>query len=248
MTNKEPDIASETAATPMSSTSAREPIIEARKLSKSFRTTDGELKVLQDLNLSVRPGEMVAIVGESGVGKSTLLHLLGGLDKPSRGEIVCQGQLISSLSEDQRSLFRNANIGFVFQFHHLLDDFTALENVAMPALVAGKTRSEAFAEAERLLAMMGLTERKSHCPGELSGGEQQRVAVARAIINEPALLLADEPTGNLDVKTGFRLHETLLEINRRRQGAFIIATHNNELAKRCDRVYRLESGVLSLES
>ncbi|HSH00016.1 MAG TPA: ABC transporter ATP-binding protein, partial [candidate division Zixibacteria bacterium] len=159
------------------------PVVQARNLTKRFKTAEGELTVLDNLNLTVQPGEMVAITGESGVGKSTLLHLLGGLDSPTTGEILCDGAALQTMSEDQRSRFRNRHIGFVFQFHHLLEDFTALENVMLPALAAGREVSQAETEALALLEQVGLAARKTHIPAELSGGEQQRVAVARALVN-----------------------------------------------------------------
>lgn len=227
--------------------SASEAVIVAREVCKSYQTAEGPLEVLRGVDLTVNRSNMVAIVGESGVGKSTLLHLLGGLDTPSSGKIICKGTPLSELSEDQRSLFRNEHVGFVFQFHHLLEDFTALENVALPVLAAGKPLAEAEAGAEQLLASVGLTSRKSHLPSELSGGEQQRVALARALANGPSLVLADEPTGNLDTKTGDMLHELLLEINRERGSVFIIATHNRKLAARCDKVYNLAEGAISAE-
>lgn len=219
--------------------------LQAQQLGKSFQTVDGELTVLKNLNLTVTQSEMVAVVGESGVGKSTLLHLLGGLDKPSEGKIFCDSQDVAALSEDGRAVFRNRHIGFVFQFHHLLEDFTALENVVMPALAAGKDYKAAERSALELFEAVGLSARKNHLPAQLSGGEQQRVAMARALVNRPRVLLADEPTGNLDTATGERLFDLLVTINREFGGAFVIATHNMALAKRCDTVYKLERGALS---
>jgi len=232
------------AVTP-SETSSETNLVNVTGLCKSFPTTTGTLEVLSDLFLQVKPAEMVAVVGESGVGKSTLLHLLGGLDLPTSGTIHCAGTDIISLSEDQRSRFRNRQIGFVFQFHHLLEDFTALENIMLPALAAGVSRAGARKRAEELLEAVSLTDRADHLPAALSGGEQQRVAVARALANHPQLLLADEPTGNLDITTGERLHELLVEINKREGSAFVIATHNLELAKRCSAVYKLTGGALA---
>ncbi len=219
-------------------------ILRVTNLCKSFETSSGTLNVLRDLSLHVKSAEMVAIVGESGVGKSTLLHLLGGLDSPTSGTIECAGANIVALNEDQRSKFRNQKVGFVFQFHHLLEDFTALENIMLPSLAAGASRSESRTRAEELLAAVNLSDRASHLPSALSGGEQQRIAVARALANRPKLLLADEPTGNLDIATGERLHDLLVEINKREGSAFVIATHNPELAKRCDVVYKFIEGAL----
>ncbi|MFQ5606579.1 MAG: ABC transporter ATP-binding protein [Candidatus Zixiibacteriota bacterium] len=220
-------------------------VIQAGGICKTFQTAEGPLNVLSGLEISVARSKIVAIVGESGVGKSTLLHLLGGLDTPTSGKITCNGTDLGRLSENERSVFRNEHVGFVFQFHHLLEDFSALENVALPALAAGKEYAEAEANAEQLLAAVGLSDRKSHLPSELSGGEQQRVALARALANRPSLILADEPTGNLDTGTGARLHELMLQINQERGSAFIIATHNRELASRCDQVYNLQGGKVS---
>jgi len=220
------------------------PALEARNLRKVFRTAEGDLLVLDELSLLVRSGEMVAIVGESGVGKSTLLHLLGGLDSPTAGATVCGGATLSSMSEDERARFRNAHLGFVFQFHHLLEDFTALENVTIPALIAGRSFPEARAQAKEILIAVGLGLRMSHLPGQLSGGEQQRVAVARALVNAPRVVLADEPTGNLDTATAERLSELLTRLNAERGVSFVIATHNQSLAKRCHAVYALRGGCL----
>ncbi len=221
-------------------------LLQVAGLNKSFQTSTGVLEVLRNLSLQVNSAEMVAIVGESGVGKSTLLHLLGGLDLPTSGRIECAGTNIVALNEDERSRFRNRQVGFVFQFHHLLEDFTAMENIMLPSLAAGKSRPEARQRAEELLAAVGLSDRASHLPSELSGGEQQRVAVGRALANRPKLLLADEPTGNLDLTTAERLHDLLVEINKREGSAFVIATHNPELAKRCAKVYKFIEGALVL--
>lgn len=227
-------------------TDSKTHLLQVTDLSKSFPTSAGTLEVLRDLALEVKSAEMVAVVGESGVGKSTLLHLLGGLDAPTSGKIVCAGTDIVALNEDARSRFRNRQVGFVFQFHHLLEDFTAQENIMLPSLAAGASRSQARQRADELLASVGLSGRASHLPSALSGGEQQRVAVARALANRPRLLLADEPTGNLDIATGERLHDLLVEVNKREGSAFVIATHNPELAKRCAVVYKLIGGALVL--
>lgn len=223
-------------------------VIQARGISKSFETSEGKLEVLSNLNLKVGEREMIAIVGESGVGKSTLLSLLGGLDKPTAGTLCYDDLEITELNEDQLCRFRNANIGYVFQMHHLLEDFTALENVSLPAMVAGKSREEACSMAEELLSVVGLSNRKTHLPSKLSGGEKQRVAVARAMVNDPRVILADEPSGNLDTKTGEKLHDLMDELNRERGRIIVIATHNTDLAKRCHTVYNLSEGVLTAQS
>ncbi|MYF39231.1 MAG: ABC transporter ATP-binding protein, partial [Rhodothermaceae bacterium] len=199
---------------------------------------------LRGLSLTVEAGEVVAIIGDSGTGKSTLLHLLGALDRPDKGKVCYDGQDIFEQSDDALSRWRNTSVGFVFQFHHLLPEFSALENVAMPALIAGQGRAQAQSRAETLLEQLGLGMRLGHRPAELSGGEQQRVAVARALMNRPALVLADEPSGSLDTKTAEALHEELLKLSRTHDQAFIIATHNPTLSGLCDRVLLLEDGQL----
>jgi lipoprotein-releasing system ATP-binding protein len=221
------------------------PLVEAHGLAKSYRTVAGEVPVLRELELEVAEGEMLAIVGASGVGKSTLLHVLGTLDRPDAGSLRVAGEDVLSLSEQRRCVFRNRTLGFVFQFHHLLPEFSALENVAMPLLIAREPAREARGRAGRLLEEVGLGERASHRPGALSGGEQQRVAVARALATGPRALLADEPTGNLDRATGERLHATLRALNRERGLTLVIVTHNENLASACDRVLRLEGGKLA---
>jgi lipoprotein-releasing system ATP-binding protein len=185
---------------------------------------------------------MAAVTGASGVGKSTLLHILGGLDQPTQGEVTVTGMTLGDKSEAQLAAFRNETIGFVFQFHYLMDDFTAVENVMMPQLVAGAKRSDAAARAEQLLALVGLRDRTSHRPKQLSGGEQQRVAVARALANDPPIVLADEPSGNLDTSTGRRLHDLLFQLNAENNTTFLIATHNRELAERCDSETQIVDG------
>jgi lipoprotein-releasing system ATP-binding protein len=219
-------------------------LVNARNIYRSFETAEGMLEVLKGVNLSVRRGDMVAVVGESGVGKSTLLHILGGLDRPTSGEVAVGGDSFAGKSETELALFRNAHIGFVFQHHFLMDDFTALENVMIPALVAGKPRDEAADRAEQWLTDVGLKDRMSHLPNQLSGGEQQRTAVARALINDPDIIIADEPSGNLDIKTGEKLHRMLTELNKERQVTFIIATHNKELAQSCRLIEKLKNGRL----
>lgn len=226
-------------------------LLEVQNLKKSFTTDAGDLHVLKGIDLSIDEGEMVSIVGASGVGKSTLLHILGALDRPTSGKIFFDEIDIFSLNEDSLATFRNETVGFVFQFHHLLPEFTALENVMMPGLInkGSKGRGvkrpsyrEVTEKAERLLVEMGLSERKGHRPGELSGGEQQRVAVARALLVEPKIVLADEPTGNLDTGTGEELFNLLLELNKEKGITFIIVTHNESLSKRCHRTLRMIDG------
>lgn len=227
-------------------------ILEALKVEKSFYTAAGELKVLKGVDLSVEEGEMVGIVGASGAGKSTLLHILGAIDRPTAGKVIYNGIDIFSRDNGFLSRFRNESVGFVFQFHHLLPEFTALENVIMPGLIARETIridiEEIKERAERLLSDLGLYERRNHRPGELSGGEQQRVAVARAVILNPKIVLADEPTGNLDTVTGEELFSLLLRLNEERGTAFIIVTHNESLSRRCGRVLRMVDGRIANRS
>ncbi len=220
------------------------PIVAARGLSKAYRTAAGTVSVLRDLELSVAAGERVAIVGASGVGKSTLLHVLGTLDRADSGTLEIAGQDAFALREPERCAFRNRTLGFVFQFHHLLPEFSALENVSMPLLLARRPLAEAESVARGLLQEVGLTERAAHRPGMLSGGEQQRVAVARALAASPRLLLADEPTGDLDAATGEKLAGLLWQLARSRGLTVVLATHNAALAASCDRVLKLESGRL----
>ena len=215
-----------------------------RALSKSYAVGDRRLPVLRELDLTVDEGEMVAVVGASGIGKSTLLHCVGGLDALDGGSVTIAGTELSSAGDDARVAFRNRHIGFVFQFHHLLPEFSALENVAMPLRIARASRGEANRRAEALLREVGLGERMTHRPGMLSGGEQQRAAVARALVMQPALLLADEPTGDLDQQTGRDLHALLRRLHETRRLTSLIATHNLQLAAACDRVLRLEDGGL----
>ncbi len=219
-------------------------LIEARKIEKSFYTPAGELKILRGVDLSIAEGEVVGIVGASGVGKSTFLHVLGTLDRPTSGNVVYEGTDVFSMDNGSLATFRNRTIGFVFQFHHLLPEFTALENVMMPGLISLSDRAELQSRAEGLLAELGVIERKDHRPGELSGGEQQRVAVARALILNPKAVLADEPTGNLDTATGEELFQLLLRLNNERGITFVIVTHNESLSKRCNRVLRMVDGRL----
>jgi lipoprotein-releasing system ATP-binding protein len=213
-------------------------------LYKSYATPAGPIEVLRDLSLEVDEGRMVAVMGASGVGKSTLLHVLGGLDHADAGRIVVDGVDITALDDAGRVRFRNARVGFVFQFHHLLPEFSALENVEMPLRIARVSLDEARPRVEALLERVGLSARLTHRPGTLSGGEQQRVAIARALAMSPALLLADEPTGNLDEHTAESLHGLLREMHREQGLTSVIATHNSRLAAECDVVYRLEGGQL----
>jgi lipoprotein-releasing system ATP-binding protein len=219
-------------------------LLTARGLVKGYRTPAGEVPVLQGLDLDVPEGEMLAVTGASGVGKSTLLHVLGTLDRPDRGSLLFAGEDVLALTESRRCEFRNRTLGFVFQFHHLLPEFSALENVAMPLLIGARPVEEARRRAAALLDELGLAGRGHHRPGALSGGEQQRVAVARALANSPRALLADEPTGDLDRATGARLHETLRGLVRSRGLTVVVVTHNEELARGCDRVLKLEGGRL----
>ena len=218
--------------------------IEASGVDKSYVVGTTRLTVLQQLSLSVDKGEMVAIVGASGVGKSTLLHVLGGLDASDGGSIKIGDTDLAAMTPDQLTAFRNRHVGFVFQFHHLLPEFTALENAGMPMRIARRPAAERDGRAQALLARVGLTERLEHKPGMMSGGEQQRVAIARALVMDPWLLLADEPTGDLDEHTAETLHDLLREMHRERGLTSIIATHNPRLAAACDRVLRLEEGKL----
>ena len=218
--------------------------IEVSGLVKTYPTPAGPLTVLNDLSLSVEAGEMVAIVGASGVGKSTLLHVLGGLDFFDAGTVRVGEAELGDMDDEERVKFRNLRVGFVFQFHHLLPEFNALENVEMPLRLADRLEAERDAQARALLARVGLADRATHRPGALSGGEQQRVAVARALVARPALLLADEPTGNLDEQTAADLHALLREMHREHGLTSVIATHNAALAASCDRTLRLEGGQL----
>jgi lipoprotein-releasing system ATP-binding protein len=219
--------------------------LDAVGVRKSYQSGDGsELEVLRGVDFKIRRGEAIAIVGASGAGKSTLLHLFGALDFPSGGEIRIEGVPLAGHSREELAGIRNRLVGFVFQFHHLLREFTAVENVAMPRLVGGGDRRAATEDARALLDAVGLSHREGHRPSQLSGGEQQRVAVARALINNPAILLADEPSGNLDERTGRELHELLFRLRSEKGLAMVLVTHNLELAARADRILRFEEGTL----
>ncbi len=222
-----------------------EPLVRIRGLQKSYTLSGKRIDVLRGVDLDIGAGEMVALVGASGVGKSTFLHVLGTLDLPTSGEVRIAGEDVFARSEAALADFRNRTIGFVFQSHYLLPEFSALTNAAMPALIQRLPEGEAEARAKRMLEAVGLGERLDHKPGELSGGEQQRVALARALVLEPRLLLADEPTGNLDPKTGEGIHDLLFEMNRKLGITAVVVTHNEALAKRMPRSLRLANGLLA---
>ncbi|MBT8130901.1 MAG: lipoprotein-releasing ABC transporter ATP-binding protein LolD [Gammaproteobacteria bacterium] len=220
-------------------------VLQCIDITRSYSQASGELSVLRDVQLSVARGERLSIIGASGSGKSTLLQIMGGLDEPTSGEVRIKGRDISRMSEVERGLMRNSSIGFVYQFHHLLPEFTALENVAMPLLIRRANVAQSMDDAAELLGRVGLGERLSHKPAQLSGGERQRAAVARALITRPALVLADEPTGNLDGRTGANVFQIMLDLNREFGTSLVVVTHDMRIASLMDRVLKLEEGALS---
>ncbi len=222
---------------------SRQKVIRAKNIHKSY----GALRVLRGIYMEVLKSEVIALIGASGAGKSTLLQIIGTLDDPDEGEIYIESEPVTGLSPRRLARFRNRHIGFVFQFHHLLPEFTALENVCIPALISGKSFAEAVALAEGLLERLGVLPRKDHKPSALSGGEQQRVAVARALINRPEVVLADEPSGNLDSANARQLHQLFFELRDEFDQTFVIATHNEELAGMCDRRLRIRDGIITQE-
>ena len=215
-------------------------MIKAYGICKTF----GKLQVLKDVNIVIKEGEIVSIVGASGAGKTTLLHILGTIDKADKGKVEINGIEISQMNDNKKAVFRNRNIGFIFQFHHLLPEFTALENTFLPALIAGESQSNAIEKAKKLLDYLKLSERLEHKPSQLSGGEQQRVAVARSLINSPAIILADEPSGNLDSNNAKELHQLFFDLRKEFNQTFVIVTHNEELANMSDRKIKMKDGQL----
>ena len=213
-------------------------------IQRTFHQAGNELQVLRGAAVSIAPGETVALVGPSGAGKSTLLHIAGLLERPDGGEVIVNGEACSGLSDDRRTALRRTAIGFIYQFHHLLPEFTALENVVVPQMIAGVSKSAARKRGSELLGMVGLSEREGHRPAKLSGGEQQRVAIARALANSPKVLIADEPTGNLDQETAERVFELLMRLTRETGVSLLVATHNPDLAARMDRTLTLKNGLL----
>jgi len=224
---------------------SNEIVLSAKDLGRTYKQGDLKVEVLRDINLDISKGERVAIIGSSGSGKSTLLHLLGGLDTPSSGSVSIAGQNVADLNQTRRGQLRNKNVGFVYQFHHLLPEFTALENVSMPLLIRGESKSKAATTASELLDRVGLGQRVRHKPAELSGGERQRAAIARALVNRPVVVLADEPTGNLDEGTADKVYQLMLELNTELGTSFLVVTHDTRLASRMERVMTLTRGSLS---
>ncbi|MDX1901945.1 MAG: lipoprotein-releasing ABC transporter ATP-binding protein LolD [Gammaproteobacteria bacterium] len=219
-------------------------VIQCQSVAKYYSDADTKVEVLSDISLNVKPGELIAIVGASGSGKSTLMHLLGGLDRASSGEVLVAGKSLATLNESEKAKMRNQYLGFVYQFHHLLPEFTALENVSLPLLIRGISVSEILPRAEQILTAVGLSQRMTHKPGELSGGERQRVAIARALITKPLCILADEPTGNLDPRNAEKVYELFVKLQKEQQTAVVIVTHNLHIARQADRTLTLENGVL----
>lgn len=223
-------------------------VLQCISVNKSFRDAGLSVDVLSDINLSISAGERIAIVGSSGSGKSTLLHLLGGLEEPTQGEVWVVGKKISELNQAQRGMWRNQNLGFIYQFHHLLPEFTALENVAMPLLIRGTNPTEAKKQAIELLEKVGLGKRIEHKPGEMSGGERQRAAIARALVTKPRCVLADEPTGNLDRHTADQVYQIMLELNAEIKTSLVVVTHDEALAQRMDKIYHIKDGKLQINN
>ncbi len=219
-------------------------ILQCRQLTKRYQQGEIDVEVLKGIDLSIQAGKRVAIMGSSGSGKSTLLHLLGGLEKPTGGEVILDGVSLNQVSAAKLSKLRNKSLGFIYQFHHLLGEFTLLENVAMPLLIGNESVKQAIVRAEALLKRVGLGHRTAHKPGELSGGERQRAAVARALINQPKCILADEPTGNLDSKTAEQVYQLMLELNQELNVSFLIVTHDPSLAERMDQVLHMGDGLI----
>ena len=221
-----------------------EPVLVAENLGKTYPLPKGELRVFEGLDFELERGELVAVMGASGVGKTTLLNLLGGLDRPTEGRVLLEGEDLFAGSDREVAAVRNRKIGFVFQVYHLLPEFTALENVSFPLLIAGEPKREAFSRARDLLGEVGLEDKTASRPSQLSGGEQQRVAIARALVGAPRLLLADEPTGNLDWRTGERVLRLVLDLHERKGLSSILVTHNEKIARYCDRVYEMAAGTM----
>lgn len=221
------------------------PLLSCHQLCKTYQEGQLQTEVLKQVNIDIADHELVAIVGSSGSGKSTLLHILGALDEPTNGEVFFKGQRLDTLSSNKQAKIRNQDIGFVYQFHHLLADFTATENVAMPLLIGGVAVSEARTRAQDMLAMVGLDHRFEHRPSELSGGERQRVAIARALVNNPAIVLADEPTGNLDHQTALDIYDLMRKLNAESGTAFLVVTHDTQLASKLDRCMHMQDGILA---
>jgi lipoprotein-releasing system ATP-binding protein len=245
MTEMTPAVAATAPLSTRDSGACEEPVIRVEGLKKTYRTAQGALNLFEGLHLTVEVGEMLAIVGQSGAGKSTLLHIFGALDTPSEGTVYCASTNVTELSARKAAEFRNREIGYVWQFHYLLPEFTAQENVAMPLLARGLNKAEAMQIAANWLREVDLEDRLTHRPGELSGGEQQRVALARALVNNPRLLLADEPTGDLDEATAGRVFELIGRLHKSHRLTSVLVTHNMELAARCTRILRLEGGRLT---